>query len=321
MKTIKSPRSVARFAVRNARFVAQLFDSLRVMCFAALLVISTGSFATELSADEAHLLAALQKAHPGTRFTSVARTPIRGWYEVWMGANVAYVNNKNLRYLVFGRLFDTQSMTDLTAPKLAQAERLQQHAEESNDSAPAVSIAQLPLADAIKTVHGNGGDASRTVAVFSDPACPYCKRLEPQLDKIDNVTIYTFLVPFQGAALPTAIWCAPDRQRAWRQAMHAEEQTGPATSNPIPLSAPSSVPCAHPLDRNLALAQRLKIHGTPTLFFANGQRIDGVADAAEIEAQIKRAPSKPDAKAAPLSGASSAIATDINEPRSQETTP
>jgi thiol:disulfide interchange protein DsbC len=238
------------------------------------------------SDPETQLLTALQKAHPGTRFTAVSRTPVAHLYEVWMGSSAAFVSDRNLRYLVFGHMFDTRDMTDLTAPKVARAQRLQtqrQDQSQTQDSAtPMVAFEQLPLADAIKTVHGNGGDASRSLAVFSDPACPYCKRLEPELEKLNDVTIYTFLMPFQGAALPAAIWCATDRQKAWRQTMLEGERNAlvlPATA--------SSTACAHPLERNLALAQRLKVLGTPTILYANGRRTEGYADAAEIESLIK----------------------------------
>ncbi len=221
--------------------------------------------------EEARLLAALHKAYPGTQFTRVARTPIPELYEVWMGANMALVSRKNLRYLVFGRVFDTRTMTDLTAPKLAQD---QQNRDDSQQSAvPAIPIDQLPLADAIKTVHGDG---SRAIAVFSDPACPYCKRLEPELDKLDNTTVYTFLVPFQGVALPIAIWCNADRQNAWHRYMVQGDQSVAAATSPQPAS------CSHPIERNLALAQRLQVRGTPTIFYADGSRTDGYVDAAEM---------------------------------------
>lgn len=234
--------------------------------------------ATTTSPDEARLLAALQKAHPGTQFTGVSRTPIPEVYEVWMGSNMALVSRKNLRYLVFGRMFDTKTMTDLTGPKLTEAQRLQAEAEDREQATLTIPVAQLPLADAIKTVRGDG---SRTLVVFSDPACPYCKRLEPELDKIDNVTIHTFLVPFQGEALPAAIWCAADRQMAWHGYMVRGDESVLAPSTP---GSPAS--CAHPLERNLALAQRLKVHGTPTIIYADGRRTAGYASAADLEARL-----------------------------------
>ena len=265
--------------------------ALSAVALAFMGVAFNAAAASPPTGDEARLLAALQKAHPGTHFTGVSRTPIPELYEAWMGPNMALVSKKNLRYLVFGRVFDTKTMTDLTAPKLAQAERLQRAiaATEGRGDTPAIPIGQLPLTDAIKTVRGNG---ERTMVVFSDPACPYCKRLEPELDKLDNVTVHTFLVPFQGSALPAAIWCATDRQAAWHRYMTQGDQSLLA----LP-SSPQSVPsCAHPLERNLALAQRLKVRGTPTILFADGNHIDGYVDAAEIETRLaSTAPHSPNA--------------------------
>lgn len=242
---------------------------------AALCVVlaASGVTAQAASPDETRLLTALRKAHPGTEFTEVSRTDVSGLYEVWMNGNVAYVSLTNPRYFIFGRLFDTQAMRDITGPRIAQRGGQDGRAQAESVSTAPVPVDQLPLADAIKTVRGNG---LRKLAVFSDPNCIYCKQLEPELAGLDNITIYTFLVPFQGEARPVAIWCAADRERAWRQWMLQADAS----------LMQADAQCEHPIARNLELARRLRVQGTPTLIWADGSRTDGYVGRSVLEARL-----------------------------------
>lgn len=222
------------------------------------------------------LLASLRMAHPATRFDRVAPTPIAGLYEVWMGENVAYVVRGNVRYMVFGHLFDIRRMQDVTASRRAGGMARQANpAAVAGASDGAADMPALPAGDAITLVRGTG---ARRLLVFTDPACAYCRRLDAALRRLRDVTVLHYLLPYQGRQLPEAIWCAPDRDAAYARAM----ADGAMPAEPAHA-------CASPLERNLALAARLGVQATPTLVFADGRRVAGALDSDDIEAGLARA--------------------------------
>ena len=191
-------------------------------------------------------------------------SPVSGIYEVVMGRNIAYTDEHG-RYFLFGHLFDLPAQRDLTA--------------EHKDELARIDFNQLPLDDAIKTVHGAG---SRVLAVFSDPDCRSCKQLEPEIAKVNDVTIYTFLMPLtqlhpDARTKAISVWCGADRVKAWA-ALMLRNQT-PAAAN-----------CDHPVDRNVALGERYQISGTPTLIAADGRVMPGAASAAHIEDWLGKTP-------------------------------
>lgn len=248
-----------------------------------------GGLQTASEREMARLFSALKSRYPGTHFTSVSPSAVPGLYEVVMGHNIALVSARNPRYFIYGRILDTATLQDLTAPRLAQLQGPSQASSSTDHSAHSeldyvagheavVDIASLPLGDAIQTVKGAG---SRQLYVFSDPGCGYCKRLQGELAQLDDVTIYAFVVPFQGRDLPQAIWCASDPPAAWEAYMSRGEMTA--------LDGPKD--CANPLDRNLALAERLRIQGTPTLVFADGGRIASALPHDDIERRLRVAAS------------------------------
>jgi thiol:disulfide interchange protein DsbC len=127
-----------------------------------------------------------------------------------------------------------------------------------------IKFDDLPLEIAIKQVRGNG---KRVVAVFSDPYCPYCKRLDQGLAPMQDTTLYTFLYPIlrpeQSPQMATRIWCSPDRAKAYYDLMLNNKEPGTA------------VDCKAPVDRWLALGRKLGIRATPVSFVPNGQRVVG----------------------------------------------
>ena len=204
----------------------------------------------------------LQAQYPSTRFGAVNTTPWPGVFEVVMGANLAYVDLSG-QYFLFGHLYDMKSQRDLTA--------------ERKDTLARIDFDALPLADAIKEVRGNG---SRVLAIFSDPDCPYCQKLETDLRALTNVTIYTFLMPLVSLhpaahSKAVSVWCAKDRSAAWHATMWRGEAVPQAD-------------CPHPVDRNVALGERLGINGTPTLIAADGRMLPGAASKEQIEAWLLR---------------------------------
>ena len=199
----------------------------------------------------------LKDMYPATRIEHVQPSEIPSLFEVTMGKNSAYTDSTG-RYFIFGHLYDMKAQRDLTAERMDKQQR--------------IDFPQLPLTDAIKTVHGKG---ERVLAVFSDPDCPYCKRLDAELDKLNNVTLYTFPYPLEGlhpeaVDKSVAVWCAPDRARAWADLMKIGK-------------TPAKRKCDNPIERNIQLAQRLGIQGTPTLLSADGRMLPGAAPSERIE--------------------------------------
>lgn len=229
--------------------------------------------AVQAGAAEDDMLQRLEAAHPGTKFSSIQPTPVVDVFEVWMGQNVAYVSKHAPRYFIFGRLFDTVAMQDLTAAKLPSFPARAQPQALAAAEGP-INVTKLPTADAIRA--GDGG--IRSLIVFSDPACPYCRRLETELAQVKDVVINTYVVAYLGADLPQAILCARQPEKAWTAWMRDSVRPAAAQS--------SRAGCVERLQRNTSLAQQLGVTGTPTIVFADGSRLPGYATAAEINSRL-----------------------------------
>lgn len=226
-----------------------------------MMAVSVPSFAQDESAS---VMAKLKEMYPSTQFTGIRPAEVGGLYEVMMRNNVAYTD-KTGRYFLFGHLWDMQERVDVTAERLAEANK--------------VDIDSLPLKDAFLRIKGKG---SRKLVLFSDPDCPFCKRIESELAKLDDVAIYTFPYPLlqlhpEARDKSIAMWCAADKAKAWDDYMKDEKLPS------------NKADCDNPIDRNIALGNKLGISGTPTMILANGRKLSGALPADQLEKAIQGA--------------------------------
>ena len=230
--------------------------NFRAFVAAALMTVSLSSAWAQ--GHEATIRKNLSERIPQIpKIEEITPTPLAGIYELRLSTNEIYYTDAAGNYLIQGNLIDTKSKRNLT--------------EERESKLSAIDFSTLPLKDAITIVHGNG---KRKLAVFEDPNCGYCKRFERDLAKVDNVTVYLFLLPVLGPGSvekSRQVWCAKDPAAAWKDLMMRD-------------IAPASTACnTAAIDRNLDFARRYKITGTPTLIAQDGARVPGAINTTQIE--------------------------------------
>jgi thiol:disulfide interchange protein DsbC len=217
-------------------------------------------FGAQAMADETDIRKAME-AKLGTKVESVTKSGYMGLYEVYADGQLLYTDEKMTTIIVGGQLIDAKTMKNVTDERMKKL--------------TAIKFSELPLERAIKQVRGDG---KRIMATFEDPNCGYCKRLAKDLLKLDNVTVYTFLYPIlseDSVRKSKQIWCSPDRAKAWNDWMI--DGKVPAGREDCDTSA---------VTRNQEFGRKLNISGTPTMFFADGERVPGAMPLPRIEQKL-----------------------------------
>ena len=194
------------------------------------------------------------------KIDEVSKSPMPGLWEIRINGTDIFYTDAEGNYLIQGSLIDTRARRNLT--------------EERVEKLSAIAFDELPLKDAFTIVRGNG---KRKLAVFEDPNCGYCKRFERDLQKVDNITVHMFLYPILGpdsVDKSKRIWCAKEPAKAWLDLM-VRDRSLPVADGPGCDTAA--------ITRNGELGRKHKISGTPTLIFADGQRVPGAINALQVE--------------------------------------
>jgi len=201
----------------------------------------------------------LNKQHPKLKIENIQATDMKGIYSGSMDGQVVYVG-EDAQHILVGSMYRLSDQKNLTKDLVLKKN--------------SIDWKKLPLQDAVKSVRGNG---KRQIAIFSDPNCPYCKQLETELNKLNDVTIYTFIYPIknQSIAVSKQVFCEKDPALAWSNLISKGIQPS------------SKKTCANPVERNLSLGKSLGLNGTPAIIFSNGFKVMGSHPAQEIEKMWK----------------------------------
>jgi thiol:disulfide interchange protein DsbC len=245
---------------------------MRTLC---VMLVTLFAAASAL-ANEAVIRQVLRDKFPNIRVQGIQPAPMPGLFEIRFqtqeGPQILY-SDAQARFFIDGSIIEAKSGRNYTE------ERLQKLS--------AIEFRDLPLNLAVKVQRGNG---KRVLAMFTDPYCPYCRRLEQALLQIDDITVYVFMYPVirpDFADHSRAVWCAPDRAKAWLE----------LAANNTPKVPANDAKCAdNPVDKVLELGRSLRVTGTPTLFFVNGERGSGGMEIGQLRAKMDEAAKQQSAK-------------------------
>lgn len=243
------------------------------------------------SETDVAVAALLKQRLPRTEVSRVNCQVVNGICEVTAGAQLFYVD-RTARYLMIGRVYDMQTRQDLTAVRLlevnpdllvggAAGSRREAEAVEAprrgvntaaaQGSPRTMSLTALPEAGGI--VWGN--PTGKTVTVFSDFRCGYCRALSGVLEQM-NVRVIERPISVLGSRdLANQVFCARDRRRAVKAAYAGEPITDTRSCD------------TSPLDANERFAREAGIAGTPVIVRSDGAMIEGFRPKEFLETWLK----------------------------------
>ena len=199
--------------------------------------------------------------------TSVEETPVKGLFEVVSGDQIFYWTEAG--YMIFGEMWsaDGKSLTAEKRKKLVSA----------REQEMAAVVDKLSLDNAVRI-----GTGAHKVIEFTDPDCPYCRKVDAALAGRTDLSRYVFLMPLKQLH-PHA-----DRKAALILSSKDQASTlkevfsGKMDKKDLPQPSPEQ---AKTLGEIAKTAETLGINGTPSLWI-DGHHVNG-ADIPQIEELLK----------------------------------
>lgn len=219
-----------------------------------------------VSADELAVRRMMEEKLRGSgQLESVQKMPF-DLYEVVVrspdGPAIYYVDSR-ATVIIAGKVFDAMSGRNLT--------------EERQRKLSAIKWESLPLQWAITSVRGSG---RRKIAILSDPNCPYCKRFEEDLAKLDDITVHILpyaILSSTSVRQAKAVWCSKDRAKAWNELMLRRIEPRPERD------------CDAPVEKLVEFGRGIGANATPTWFLESGERFSGAMPLEQVRRLLDEA--------------------------------
>jgi len=197
-----------------------------------------------------NITGALHKLFPDMHITRIRQSQIPGLYEVMSGSQLYYVSGDG-KYLLKGNLYDLQQKRNLSEVQRAAARDKILNA--------------LPASDYIEFAPKH---PKHTIYVFTDVTCPFCRKLHSQIGELNKGGLAVRYLAFPRNGIKShaykemvSVWCAADRQSALTEAKLGKK---------LPTRQ-----CKNPVKKDFNLGQDMGVHGTPTIYTADGKSLGG----------------------------------------------
>jgi len=176
------------------------------------------------------------------------------------------------KYLISGNVFRLADGQNLTQQRLAKAGAAPPSPPPAAPPAK-VDLSRIPLGDALLL---GKATAKKKVIVFTDPQCPYCKKLHAELKEVvrrdPDIAFLIKLFPLK--MHPNAYNIAKSILCADSMALLEASFAG------VPVPPPSCE--TNKVDASLAVGEEIGIRSTPTLILPDGTLAPGYKKAADL---------------------------------------
>jgi thiol:disulfide interchange protein DsbC len=233
----------------------------RILVVISLLMLAF--FGSASAADDmAQVRAAVAKIVPGVAPDAIVKSSVPGFYEVTYGADVFYVSGDG-RYLFNGSVVDLKDGKNLTEDKRGEGR-----------------LKLISGIDEKSMIIYSPKVVKHRITVFTDIDCQYCRRMHQEMAELNGLGIEVRYLFFPRAGVGSksydkavTVWCSANRQQALTDAKAGK-------------SLPNKK-CDNPVEKHMALVEKLGISGTPAIVLEDGTMVPGYVPAARLLAVLE----------------------------------